>query len=45
MLKQLDIMYLIERVIFLEKAINNVFSETQLKGLHLQSKWTFEDAE
>jgi len=44
MLKQLDIFYLIERVLFLEKAIGNLFDESQLRGLHIQTKLSLEEA-
>jgi hypothetical protein len=36
MKKQLDISYLLERVFFLERTINNLLEEHQLKGLYLQ---------
>lgn len=44
MLKQLDILYLIKRVNFLEKSMTFLFSEKQLKGLHLANQTSMEDA-
>ncbi len=39
-LKQLDILFLFKRVNFLEKSFSLLFSESQLKGLHLSSHTT-----
>ena len=36
--KQLDILYLLERVLFLESAITTVLDTHQLKALHLREK-------
>jgi hypothetical protein len=44
MKKQLDILYLLERVFFLERTINTLLEEHQLKGLYLHEKLTLEEA-
>jgi hypothetical protein len=36
--KQLDILYLLERILFLESAISTVLDTHQLKALHLREK-------
>jgi hypothetical protein len=33
--KQLDILYLLKRVIFLEKSIDSLLDDHQQKGIHL----------
>ncbi len=42
MAKQLDVLYLLKRVIFLERAVNSLLDEHQLKGIHLEEKLTLE---
>lgn len=42
MRKQLDILYLLKRVFFLEKIVQTMLDEHQLKGLHLHEKYTLE---
>jgi hypothetical protein len=42
MVKQLDVLYILKRVFFLERTINILFEEHQLKGIHLQQNMTLE---
>lgn len=45
LLKQLDVLYLLQRVCYLERAIEVVFEDHQLKGLHLLKKFTLHQAQ
>ena len=42
-LKQMDILYLLKRVGFLERALEVMFDEHQIKGIHLMRKLTLEE--
>jgi hypothetical protein len=44
MLKQLDILYLLKRVNFIEKSLTFLFTDHQLKGLHLANQLTLSEA-
>ena len=43
MVRQLDVVYLIKRIMLLERAILTLLDEHQVKGLHLQRKLTLEE--
>ena len=44
MLKQLDILYLIKRVSFTERALKLMLEEHQFKGIHLMDRVTMREA-
>lgn len=44
MTKQLDVLYLYKRVIFLQRAVSTIFSDQQLKALHLFQNFTLDEA-
>jgi hypothetical protein len=44
MVKQLDILYLMRRVTFLERAMNSVLTEDQVCALHLMENRTLAEA-
>jgi hypothetical protein len=44
MLKQLDILYLLKRVAFLERSLSFLFTDHQLKGIYLSSQCTIAEA-
>lgn len=44
MVKQLDILLLLKRINFIEKSLSYIFTDHQLKGLHLASHYTLEEA-
>ena len=44
MLKQLDVLFLLKRINFLEKSLSLLFSDHQLKALHLASHFSLAEA-
>lgn len=43
-MKQLDVLFLFKRINFLEKSVSVLFTDNQLKGLHLASHTTINEA-
>jgi hypothetical protein len=44
MLKQLDVLFLIKRINFLERSLSFLFTPLQIKALHLTNQLTMADA-
>jgi hypothetical protein len=41
-LKQMDILYLLKRVSFLERAMEVIFEEHQITGIHMMKRYTLD---